>query len=157
MSERPLVVHKVGGTSLGDAERIVRAARILATASRRRRLVAVAPYALPEHDVAAADAPADVRVEGRLGDVEHGGQDDLAARAVPERHQPGLEPRPVVREAEVIALGPRAAFLVIGQVIVGRFAFGLRAGQRFGLWWRETDLDFDLGGFEFATGCEVRL
>ena len=42
MSERPLVVHKFGGTSLGDAERIVRAARILASASRRRRLVAVA-------------------------------------------------------------------------------------------------------------------
>jgi len=42
MSERPLVVHKFGGTSLGDAERIVRAARLLAAASRRRRVVAVA-------------------------------------------------------------------------------------------------------------------
>lgn len=62
-----------------------------------------------------------------------------------------------LRGVDETALGPRAAFLVIGQVIVGRFAFGLRAGQRFGLWWRETDLDFDLGGFEFATGCEVRL
>ncbi len=40
MSE-PLVVHKLGGTSLGDASRIVRAARLLAAASRRRRLVAV--------------------------------------------------------------------------------------------------------------------
>ncbi|HMM35827.1 MAG TPA: aspartate kinase [Thermoanaerobaculia bacterium] len=42
MSERPLSVHKLGGTSLGDAERIVRAARLLAAASRRRRVVAVA-------------------------------------------------------------------------------------------------------------------
>ncbi len=42
MSERPLSVHKLGGTSLGDAERIVRAARLLAGASRRRRVVAVA-------------------------------------------------------------------------------------------------------------------
>ena len=42
MSERPVVVHKFGGTSLGDAERIVRAARLLAAASRKRRLVAVA-------------------------------------------------------------------------------------------------------------------
>lgn len=42
MSERPLSVHKFGGTSLGDAERIVRAARLLAAASRRRRVVAVA-------------------------------------------------------------------------------------------------------------------
>jgi aspartate kinase len=41
MSERPLVVHKLGGTSLGDASRIVRAARLLAAASRRRRVVAV--------------------------------------------------------------------------------------------------------------------
>ncbi len=42
MSERLLSVHKFGGTSLGDAERIVRAARLLAAASRRRRVVAVA-------------------------------------------------------------------------------------------------------------------
>ncbi len=42
MSERPISVHKLGGTSLGDAERIVRAARLLAAASRRRRVVAVA-------------------------------------------------------------------------------------------------------------------
>ncbi len=42
MSERPVSVHKLGGTSLGDAERIVRAARLLAAASRRRRVVAVA-------------------------------------------------------------------------------------------------------------------
>ena len=42
MSERPVSVHKLGGTSLGDAERIVRAARLIAAASRRRRVVAVA-------------------------------------------------------------------------------------------------------------------
>lgn len=42
MSERPLSVHKFGGTSLGDAERIVRAARLLAAAAKRRRVVAVA-------------------------------------------------------------------------------------------------------------------
>ena len=42
MSERPVAVHKFGGTSLGDASRIVNAARILAGASRRNRLVAVA-------------------------------------------------------------------------------------------------------------------
>ena len=42
MSERPLVVHKFGGTSLGDAERIVRAARLMAGAARRHRVVGVA-------------------------------------------------------------------------------------------------------------------
>ena len=42
MSERPVVVHKFGGTSLGDAERIVRAARLMAAAARRNRVVGVA-------------------------------------------------------------------------------------------------------------------
>ena len=42
MSERPVVVHKFGGTSLGDAGRIVRAARLMAAAARRHRVVGVA-------------------------------------------------------------------------------------------------------------------
>ncbi len=40
--KRDLVVHKFGGTSLGSAERIVGAARLLADAARRETVVAVA-------------------------------------------------------------------------------------------------------------------
>ncbi len=61
-----------------------------------------------------------------------------------------------LRGVDETALGPRAAFMVLGQVFVGRFAFGLRAGQRFGVRWSESDLDLDVGGFELSTGVEVR-
>lgn len=40
--KKPIVVHKFGGTSLSDAERIVRAADLLAAASRTASVVAVA-------------------------------------------------------------------------------------------------------------------
>lgn len=40
--KKPIVVHKFGGTSLGDAERIVRAADLLHRAARRASVVAVA-------------------------------------------------------------------------------------------------------------------
>ncbi|HKC25529.1 MAG TPA: aspartate kinase [Thermoanaerobaculia bacterium] len=42
MTKRPLVVHKFGGTSLGDGERIVRAADLLCVAARTARVVGVA-------------------------------------------------------------------------------------------------------------------
>jgi aspartate kinase len=42
MPKRPLVIHKFGGTSLGDGERIVGAAALLRAASARSRVVAVA-------------------------------------------------------------------------------------------------------------------
>ncbi len=64
-----------------------------------------------------------------------------------------------LRGVEETALAPRAAFFVVGEVFVGRFAISLRAGQRFGVWSREGrgDGDLDLGGFELASGFAVRL
>ena len=78
-SDRPVAVHKLGGTSLGDAERIVRAAGLLAAAARRRRLVAVASAMGGVTDVllgAAHDAE-----RGRLAPARR------AVAALGERHR----------------------------------------------------------------------
>jgi hypothetical protein len=60
-----------------------------------------------------------------------------------------------LRGVDELITAPRAAFLMIGKLLVGRFGFELRAGQRFAA--ALSRPDFDPGGLEFATGFEVRL
>lgn len=83
MSERPLVVHKLGGTSLGDASRIVHAARLVAAASRRRRLVAVVSAMGGVTDLLLSAAHEAER--GRLGPARK------AVAALRERHEVAAE------------------------------------------------------------------
>jgi aspartate kinase len=83
MSERPVVVHKLGGTSLGDASRIVHAAGLLAAASRRRRLVAVVSAMGGVTDLLLSAAHEAER--GRLGPAKK------AVAAIRARHEAAAE------------------------------------------------------------------
>lgn len=83
MSEPPFVVHKLGGTSLGDATRIVRASRLLAAASRRRRLVAVVSAMGGVTDLLLSAAHEAER--GRLGPARK------AVAAIRARHEAAAE------------------------------------------------------------------
>lgn len=83
MSDLPVVVHKLGGTSLGDASRIVHAARLVAAASRRRRLVAVVSAMGGVTDLLLSAAHEAER--GRLGPARK------AVAAIRARHEAAAE------------------------------------------------------------------